>query len=108
MALCRSGLVTVTLANPAACGPVVARISVAVTDDTGAETPPMVTVAPATKFEPAIRTGVPPMVLPVAGVMLVTVGAGDGAAPTEMVPVLTLEAPEADAVIVHRYTPAAA
>ena len=42
---------------------------------------PMLTLAPATKPEPLIVTEVPPVVVPVFGVMLPTTGAGNGTAP---------------------------
>src|SRR5439155_866517 len=74
---CVSGLVTVTLAAPAACGGVVAVIVVAVVTVTPvAAVPPIVTVAPVTKFVPVIVTPVPPAVEPDGGAMEVTVGAG--------------------------------
>src|SRR5204862_1748050 len=74
---CVSGLVTVTLAAPAACAGVVAVIVVAlVTVTAAAAVPPTVTVAPLTKFVPVIVTPVPPAVAPDGGAMLVTVGAG--------------------------------
>ena len=43
-----------------------------------AAVPPRLTVAPATKFAPPIVTTVPPVVGPVTGEMLPTVGAGIG------------------------------
>jgi hypothetical protein len=50
-----------------------------------AETPPMVTVAPATKFVPLIVIVVPPVVGPVTGLMLEIVG-GSGEGPGPPVP----------------------
>jgi hypothetical protein len=40
-----------------------------------AGTPPSVTVAPAAKFDPVMVTGVPPTVVPLAGLIAVTRGA---------------------------------
>ena len=74
--LCVSGLVTLTVVAPAACGPVRAVIDVALTTVTFvAATPPMVTVAPATNRVPVMVTFVPPFTPPTLGAMAVTVGA---------------------------------
>ena len=43
-----------------------------------AAAPPSDTVAPVTKFEPVIVTGVPPAVGPESGAIAVTVGASTG------------------------------
>src|SRR2546422_862537 len=67
------GSVTVTLAAPAVPGGTVAVIDVDVTDETAAGALPTVTVAPATKFAPAMFTTVPPVVGPELGVTEVTV-----------------------------------
>ena len=68
--------VTITLVAPAACAGVVAVIEVPLTTVTFvAGAPPKVTVAPAAKFVPVIVTFVPPSVLPVVTLRLVTVGA---------------------------------
>ena len=73
---CVSGLVTTTFTVPAARAPVVAVIDVALLNVTPvAATPPMATVAPFTNPVPAMPTEVPPVVGPLFGVMLVTVGA---------------------------------
>jgi hypothetical protein len=78
---CASGFVTVTVAAPAACAGVVAVIVVAFTTVTPvAAVPPMVTVAPATKFVPVIVTLVPPAIGPLEGAIPVTVGGGSTAA----------------------------
>jgi hypothetical protein len=67
----------ITLTAPAACAGVVAVIDVPLTTTTVvAAAPPMLTVAPLTKFVPLIVTAVPPAVDPVAGDTPVTVGAG--------------------------------
>ena len=69
--------VTVTVAAPALPAGVVAVIVVLFTTTTlVAAVPPIVTVAPAAKFVPVIVTDVPPLVEPLFGVMLVTLGAG--------------------------------
>ena len=53
--VCASGFVTTTVASPAPCVPVVAVIVVELTTATlVALTPPINTVAPATKFAPVI------------------------------------------------------
>src|ERR1041384_2207061 len=73
------GFVTTTLAAAAACAGVVAVIEVLLLTVTPvAAVPPMLTLAPLTKFAPLIVTDVPPAVVPVFGVMLLTVGAGAG------------------------------
>jgi len=70
------GFVTTTFTAPAACAGVVAVIVVAFATVTFvAAVPPNVTVAPATKFVPTTVTAVPPVVAPLAGETLVTVGA---------------------------------
>jgi hypothetical protein len=69
--------VTVTVAAPAAPAGVAAVIVVLLTTTTlAAATPPIVTVAPETKFVPVIVTAVPPAVVPLLGLTPVTVGAG--------------------------------
>ena len=74
--LCESGLVTVTFTAPAACAGVVAEIVVPLTNVTPlAGLPPALTVAPATKFVPVTVIVVPPVVSPVFGETLLTVGA---------------------------------
>ena len=74
--LCPLGLATTTLTIPAACAGVIAVIVVLFTTLTfAAAAPPIVTVAPATKFVPVIVTDVPPAVVPVFGEIDVTVGA---------------------------------
>ena len=71
-----SGLVTVTLAAPAACAGVVAVMVVLFTTVTPVAALPLrLTVAPATKLVPVIVIGVPPVVRPVFGNTLLTVGA---------------------------------
>src|SRR5262249_48557769 len=78
---CVSGVVTRTFPAPAACAGVVAVSCVLLTNVTlVAAVPPNVTVAPVTKFVPAIVTAVPPDVEPLFGVTLVTPGAGAPAA----------------------------
>ena len=79
VALCPSGLLTVTLTAPAACAGVFAVIVVLlVTLTLRADEPPKLTVAPETKLVPVRVTLVPPAVDPLVGVMLVTVGADGG------------------------------
>jgi len=74
--------VTETLTLPAACAGVTAVIEVEFTTLTlVAPAPPMLTVAPAKKLLPEIVTEVPPAVLPEAGEIEVTVGAGAVAEP---------------------------
>ncbi len=71
------GVVTATSTGPAACAPVTAVIDVAEATLTDvAATPPIDTVAPATKPEPVIVTGVPPAVGPELGETAVIVGVG--------------------------------
>ena len=73
------GVVTRTLAVPAAPAGVVAVMLVALTTETPvAATPPMVTAVAPVKFVPEIVTLVPPKVVPVPGAIAVTVGAGGG------------------------------
>ena len=80
-ALVPEGVVTRTLAVPAVPAGVVAVIEVELTTVTPvAAVPPMVTAVAPVKLAPVIVTIVPPSVVPVAGVILVTVGAGIGAA----------------------------
>jgi hypothetical protein len=75
--LCRSGLVTTMLTLPGLWGGVCALICVAlITTTEVAAAPPKVTVAPDAKFIPFSITDVPPLVRPVLGETLVTVGAG--------------------------------
>jgi hypothetical protein len=70
-------LVTVTVTAPAACAGAVAVIDVLFTTVTPvAAVPPKLTVAPERKPVPAIVTAVPPLALPVLGVIEVTVGPG--------------------------------
>ena len=62
---------------PAACAGVVAVIEVLFTTVTPvAAVPPSLTVAPARKPVPVRVTAVPPLAVPVLGVIEVTVGAG--------------------------------
>ena len=69
--------VTMTSATPAGCAGVVALICVALTTLTPvAADPPTVAVAPAAKPVPVIVIGVPPAVVPEAGLTAVTVGGG--------------------------------
>jgi len=71
-----SGLVTVTLTEPATWLGVVAVIDVALATTTlVAAVPPTVTVAPGTKFVPVIVMAVPPSVDPDAGATVDSVGA---------------------------------
>jgi hypothetical protein len=73
--LCPPGLDAVTVTAPAVPVGVVAVMLVLLTTTTlVAAFPPIVTVAPAAKFVPAIVTAVPPTVGPVFGATLVTVG----------------------------------
>ena len=68
-------VVTTTLAVPAVPAGVVAVIDVALTTDTlVAAVPPILTVAPEMKLVPVMVTLVPPAVVPLLGLMLVTVG----------------------------------
>jgi hypothetical protein len=69
------GFVTATATAPTAPAGVVAVIVVAfVTTTFVAAVPPNVTVAPVAKFVPVIVTAVPPAVVPLFGLTLVTVG----------------------------------
>src|SRR5262249_57954862 len=69
--------VTGTVTRPSACAGVVAVIAPLFTTLTFvAATPPILTVAPVTKFVPEIVTAVPPAVEPEFGETPVTVGAG--------------------------------
>jgi hypothetical protein len=69
-------LVTVTVTAPALPAEVVAVIDVLLTTTTlVAAVPPKVTVAPAVKLVPVMVTAVPPVVGPLFGLTLVTVGA---------------------------------
>jgi hypothetical protein len=70
-----SGFVTIAVTAPAACGVVVPVMLVALTVDTVNAAPPIETVAPLWKPAPAIVTPVPPRVVPLVGVIEVTVGA---------------------------------
>jgi hypothetical protein len=75
--LCASVLATMTFTAPAAWAGVMAVIDVALTRVTPvAGVPPRLTVAPDRKPVPAIATLVPPLVVPVLGVIAVTWGAG--------------------------------
>jgi hypothetical protein len=77
VALCPSGLVTVTLTVPAGFGGVFAVMVVEFTTETEvAATPPILTVAPETKLLPPKVTAVPPLVVPEVGLIDVNVGAG--------------------------------
>jgi hypothetical protein len=68
-------LVTVTVTAPALPAGVVAVIVVLFTTATFvAAVPPKVTVAPVAKFVPVIVTAVPPAMVPLFGLTLVTVG----------------------------------
>ena len=74
--VCVSGLVTTTFTAPAACAGVVAVIDVLLATVTPvAAVPPIVTVAPDTKFVPVMVTGVPPSVVPDVGEIELTPGA---------------------------------
>ena len=69
------GVVTTTLAVPAACAPVVAVIEVALTTVTlVAAAPPIVTPVVPVKPVPVIVTVVPPAVGPEVGLIALTVG----------------------------------
>jgi hypothetical protein len=73
--LCDPGLVTVTVTAPALPAGVVAVICVPLTTTTlVAAATPNVTVAPTAKFVPVIVTAVPPDLVPLFGLTLVTVG----------------------------------
>ena len=68
---------TTTFVVPAACaGVVTVIVALLLTATPVAAVPPIVTVAPLTKFVPVIVTEVPPAVVPELGVMLLTFGAG--------------------------------
>ena len=72
-------MVTTTLTTPAACAGVVAVMEVPLTSITlVADVPPRLTVAPVRKPVPVMVIAVPPLVVPVVGVIEVTVGAGLG------------------------------
>ncbi len=72
-----SGFVTTTVTAPAAWAGVVAVMEVELTTVTPvAAVPPKLTVAPVAKFVPVMVTGVPPVVDPLFGVILLTVGGG--------------------------------
>ena len=74
-----SVLVTTTLTAPAACAAAVAVIEVLLTTVTPvADVPPNFTVAPVRKPVPVMVTAVPPAVVPDAGEIEATVGAGLG------------------------------
>jgi hypothetical protein len=76
-ALLPPGVVTTTLAVPAAPAGVVAVIDVALATETlVAATPPIVTPVAPVNPVPVIVTGVPPAVVPLLGVNELTVGAG--------------------------------
>ncbi|HEY8824105.1 MAG TPA: hypothetical protein VIP07_04390 [Candidatus Limnocylindria bacterium] len=70
-----SGLVTISVTAPAACGLVVPVMLVALTVETVTAAPPREAVAPLWKPVPAIVTAVPPMLVPLVGVIEVTLGA---------------------------------
>jgi hypothetical protein len=73
--LCAPGFVTVTVTAPALPAGVVAVICVPLTTTTFVDAaPPNVTVAPAAKLVPVIVTAVPPVVDPLFGDTLLTVG----------------------------------
>ena len=75
--LCASVLTTMTFTAPATWAGVVAVIDVLLTRVTPvAGMPPRLTVAPVPKPVPVIVTVVPPLVVPVLGVMEATLGAG--------------------------------
>jgi hypothetical protein len=75
--LCPSLLVTTTFNAPTACAGVVAVIDVALTTTTPvAGVPPRLTVALGRKPVPVMVTGVPPVVGPLVGKIVLTVGAG--------------------------------
>ena len=77
MLLCASVLVTMTFTAPAAWAGVVAVIDVLLARVTPvAGVPPRLTVAPDRKPVPAMVTLVPPLVVPVLGVIEATWGAG--------------------------------
>jgi len=83
VAVSEFGFVTTTLAGPAGCAGVVPWRAVELTKATpAARRLPILTVAPATKFVPAIVNGVPPAVGPETGTIVEIVGA---------VPTVTIE-----------------
>ena len=70
-----AGVVTATLAKPAACAVVVAVIDVELTNVTAVGAlPPIVTEVAPVKLVPVMVTKVPPRVVPVFGEIAVTVG----------------------------------
>jgi len=72
-----SVLVTTTIHRTAPCAALVAVIDVLLTTVTPVATvPPRLTVAPPGKRVPAIISAVPPLAVPVLGVIELTVGAG--------------------------------
>ena len=71
-------VVTRTLAVPAARAGVVQVIEVAETVTTAQVAPPMVTALAPVRLVPVIVTALPPAVLPLVGLIAVTVGAGGG------------------------------
>jgi hypothetical protein len=74
---CPSLLVTTTFTAPTGCAGVVAVIDVGLTTTTPvAGAPPRLTVALGRKPVPVIVTGVPPVVGPLVGAIVLTVGAG--------------------------------
>ena len=84
-ALCPSGLVTRTSAEPAACAGVMAVIDVAEPLVTDALIPAKVTVVPGPpKPVPVIVTDVPPLVVPDVGLIAVMLGAGGGGGATNV------------------------
>ncbi len=69
------GVVTVTFTSPAACAGVVAVMVVALTTVMPvAALPPKVTLVAPVKLVPVMVTDVPPRVVPLLGLTLVTVG----------------------------------
>jgi hypothetical protein len=92
-ALVPPGVVTSTLTAPAAWAGVVQVMLVALTTLTlVAAVPPMVTPVAPVKPVPVIVTLVPPAVLPVGGLMTVTVGAGVPGATVKVVLALLADA----------------
>ena len=84
-------LVTVTVAAPTLPAGVVAVIVVLFTTATFvAAAPPNVTVAPVAKFVPVIVTAVPPVVDPLFGLTLVTVGGATYVYPPVRLPLCPL------------------
>ena len=78
---CASGFVTTTLTAPAECAGVVQASVVLFVKLQLADVPPKVTVGDETKSLPLIVTESPPAVVPLLGVMLLTVGGGAPDAP---------------------------